>query len=261
LRGIVARHPKIAALGEVFHSDSVDHPHNFFNYYLNEVKSNSSLALPSPSNRIALFSGFLDHVAANLHQKSMGKEWFFVGVNYNSLHSLNPYWQNFFEVPYLLNIIRWKGYFVVHLIRRNVVEATISEVRAKASGVWHIKAGEERPAAADQKILLNAKDLLGQLRARALEIDLIDRSMEEYARCLTLEYEKFFDIEGKPIPEEVAKLTKFLKLEHPIEPIAGYRKTGSVHLRDAIENYEEIAATLEGSEFAAMLDPRLSDGD
>jgi hypothetical protein len=255
LRGMVARHSQIASLGEVFHEDSRDHPHSFYSYYLSEVKTDASLALPSTSNRIALFGGYIDQVAAKLQEKFAGKEWFFVGVNYNSLHSLNTYWQNFFEAPYILNILKWKRYFVVHLIRRNVVKAAISEMRAKASGVWHIKAGEERPAVADQKLSLDAKDLLRQLRARMLEIDLIDRSMDEYNRCLTLEYEKFFDSEGKPVPEEVGRLSEFLKLEHPIEPIAGYRKTGSLHLRDAIENYAEVAAMLGETEFAPMLSP------
>lgn len=252
---MVARHPHIASLGEVFHSDSIDHSNNFFNYFLKKVKSSPSFALPSQSNRIALFNEFIEDVAAKLDDKFAGKEWFFVGVNYNSLHSLNTYWQNFFEVPYFLTVAKLKGYFVVHLIRRNVVEAAISEMRAKVSGVWHIKTGEERPAAANKKLSLNAKDLLRELRARVLEIDLIDRSMGDYNRCLTLEYEKLFGSDGKPIPEEVDKISSFLKLEHPIEPIAGYLKTGNQHLREAIENYDEVLAALRGTEFAAMLDP------
>lgn len=255
LRGILHRHPQITSLGEVFHEDLREHPHSFFRYFLQRSTADPSIALPSASNRIALLNGFVDYLAATLHeaQSDEGKDWFVLGVNYNSLHNLNTYWQNFFEAPYLLNIVKWKGYFVIHLIRRNVLQATVSEMRARASGVWHIKATEERPTAADTKLTIDARDFVRQLRARVLEIDLIERAMSQYKQCLTLEYERFFDPDGQPVEEEIQKIAAFLKLASPILPAADYRKTGSTHLRDTVENFDEVAEALVGTQFQRML--------
>jgi hypothetical protein len=253
LRGVLARHSKIASLGEVFHENDVNDPDYFFFYYLSEVKKNPEYALPSRSNRSALFKDYINYAGTRFKKKFPGKEWLFFGINYNSLHCLNAYWQNFFEEPLMLSIIKWQGYSVVHLIRRNLVEAAVSEIRAKVSGVWHIKASEERPADANKKLRIDAKNFLRQLHARALEIDLIEKSMVGYRRCLTLEYEKFFDSEGKPVPTEIDGLAKFLSLDSPIEATTEYQKTRTAHLRDAIENYDEVAATLRGTKFAGML--------
>jgi hypothetical protein len=252
LRGMVARHRDMIALGEIFHDNSLNDPNYYFNYYLASVTKDPSLALPSPDNRITLFGGYIDWVTKKLEEQGP-KEWVFLGVNYNSLHCVNQYWQNFYEEPYLLNIVKWRSYHVVHIIRRNIVEAAISEMRAKLSGVWHIKANEDRPSDADKKIALDPKAFLRQLRARKLEIDLVEAAFDGYYRCLTLEYEKFFDDTGTPVTSEVEKLARFLKLDTPIDCVTDYRRTRNVHLRDAIENYDEVAAALSGTEFLPML--------
>src|SRR5579862_328478 len=137
-RLIVSRHRLITTAGEIFHGDYTDHPDRFYNYYLAAITREPKLALPASDHRITLFEGYVDQLCGRLQSRYPDREWVFLGINYNSLHSMNTYWQNIYEPPYLMQMLQWKGYPVVHIIRRNILAAAISEARAKATGVWHI---------------------------------------------------------------------------------------------------------------------------
>jgi len=251
----VSSHPRITSLGEIFHNDYLDHPNYYYNYYQKAIAARPELAMPAQQHRIDLLDGYIQHVVKRLKEQDDYKDWVFLGINYNSLHSMNTYWQNVYDVPYLVNIIRWKAYHVVHIIRRNLLAAAISEMRAKLTGVWHIREGEERPAAADAKVTVDPAALLRELRARRLEIDLIEAGLQAHNRCLTLYYEEFFDNDGRPRLEQLDRLSRFLQLERPLTPISTYHQTRSDTLRATIENYDEVAAALAGTQFARFLDP------
>jgi hypothetical protein len=253
-RLVVSRHHRVTTVGEIFHSSYAEQPSNFYNYYLAAVTKRPELALPEQQHRIDLFDGYIKQLARELKPRYPQKDWVFLGVNYNSLHALNAYWQNIYEPPYLVRIIQWKQYPVVHIIRRNILAAAISEMRAKATGVWHIKEGEERPAAADATITVNPADLLLELRARKLEIDMVRAGLRGHKRCLTLFYEELFDSGGQPVPEQLARVSRLLDLDPPIAPIATYERTRSQSLRAAIENYDDVAAAVAKTEFARLLD-------
>src|SRR6187551_1816800 len=139
LREIVADNPGVFMIGEIFHNKFVDKPVYYYNYYLQQITETPALALPSAENQTLLFSNYIKHATSKLMQAGRARDWLLFGINYNSLHSMNTYWQNIYDVPFVIQIIRKNGYHVVHLIRRNIVATAVSEMRAKITGVWHVK--------------------------------------------------------------------------------------------------------------------------
>src|SRR5262249_24800742 len=133
LRGMLGCHPKVIALGEVFHEDYVEDPQCYYHFSLEKLTNNPALALPTPSNRSTLFTQYIKQLTQHFNHVALGKELFCLGINYNSLHSMNTFFQNSYDAPFLVQIIKRNSYHVVHLIRRNVLQAAISEMRAKAT--------------------------------------------------------------------------------------------------------------------------------
>lgn len=255
-RLIVSRHRLITTAGEIFHGDYTDHPDRFYNYYLAAITREPTLALPAADHRITLFKGYVDHLCQTLQARYPDRAWVFLGVNYNSLHTMNTYWQNIYEPPYLMEMLRRNDYPVVHIIRRNILAAAISEARAKATGVWHIEAGAERPAAADDAITVDPAALLRELHTRKLEIDLVGAALRDHKTSLTLYYEELFNDAGRADAEQLRRVSDLLELAQPIAPTPTYQRTRSASLRAAIRNYDEVKATLARTEFAQFLDQR-----
>lgn len=255
LRAIVATHPHVYALGEIFNDNYLCDALSYYHYYLNTITDSPRLSIPTTENCISLFSGYIDYVVQSPDLRQKEQRWVFLSINYNTLHSINGYWQNIYDPPHLIAIIMLKRYHVVHLVRRNVLAAAVSEMRARLTGVWHIKQGDLRPSAADERIVIDPRSLVRQLRARKLEIDLVEDAFREYERCLTLEYENLFDRAAWPRECELDSLAEFLGLDPPIRSHSEYSITRNHRLQDSIENYDEISQVLVETEFAPYLDP------
>src|SRR5262249_28128910 len=148
LREVLATNHHILQLGEVFHSEYLEDQRFFYNYFKERIVKNPNLALPSGDNRRVLFRDYVSDVKQRLGYDASMHHVLVVGVNYNSLQSLNNFWQNSLSPPYLLELIQTFNFGVLHLIRENLLRTLISERRARASGVWHIRSEADRASVA-----------------------------------------------------------------------------------------------------------------
>jgi hypothetical protein len=248
-------HPQVAALGEIFHDSYLNDANFYYHYYLHRIREHPDVALPTEENIAAIFTGYIQHLSESYRIAEKADEWLLLSVNYNSLHNLNTFWQDFYKPPHILKVVRDSRYHTIHMVRRSVLRTAISERRAKLTGVWHLMEGQSRPLEATKRVTVEPQSLLAELRARRLEIALVEAAFDGYPLCLTIEYEKFFDDDGHPVPEVVRRVADFLDLSQPIKLETRFRRTRGASLRESVENYDALAEVLRATEFASELDP------
>lgn len=258
LRDLVAQSNLVAVMPEVFHSQYVDTEGFFFNHYRKLVRDNPDLAMPSDENRRAVFDDYVNTLINKFSSISKNKKSLMLTLNYNSLHCLNTFWQNIYDVPNLINLIRKGGSRVIHLVRRNVFETLVSEARAKQTGVWHLTGDDSRNALdleKKKKVRLDVNNLVRELTFREMEIELIGQYLKKHMPNRTLEviYEDLFP-EGaeEASAQELARIGSFLEISEPLQPITKFRKTRSAY-EDTVSNYVDVANALRGTPFARML--------
>jgi hypothetical protein len=135
----------------------------------------------------------------------------------------------------------------------------LSNQKALASGDWHVW-GERVAGYHDHAIRLDCTDLLEELRIRSEEDAAICRRFEGYPGYLAFEYTDLFGDGGKLSPAFRRSLTDFLDVADEWEPNQPdgtheqiFHRQSSLPLAEAIENYDEVAATLSGTEFEWQL--------
>jgi hypothetical protein len=248
-REVLASNPQISTLGEVFHSDFEDSPFTFYKYFQKKTGVHSDLALPSLANREELLRGYFDHLNTILGIKEQNDRVLLLGVNYNSLHSLNYFWQNPLSPPHMVALFHKLGNPVIHIRRINILETLVSEARARRSGVWHIKAEAEQPPTA---VWLNTGTLLAELEERAQEIRLVRRWLSS-GKVLELTYEEAFQPDNTVSRSVLQRCAAFLGTVDEFSAAVEYRRTRPTSLRRAISNYEAVTKRLAGTDFVKFL--------
>jgi hypothetical protein len=250
LREVLATNPHIVPMGEVFHSEHLN-DENFHHYYKKRIGMNPDLALPSEENRRILFRDFITHLRDSLGLRENDGKVLVVSINYNSLHSLNNYWQNILAEPYLLSFVKTWNFGVIHLIRQNVLCTLLSEMRARASGVWHIKSEGDRAAVT---VEINTDTLLCELEERQAEIALVRRWLGGYPYLLELTYEQTFK-SGDLINDAVlGQCAAFFGVPCSFAAAVPFRRTSLPSLHQEVSNHEAVARILSASPFARLLD-------
>lgn len=196
-----------------------------------------------------MLQGYFDHLAEILHLKEKSEHVLLLGVNYNSLHSLNYFWQNPLSPPHMLPLLRKLGVRVIHLRRTNILETLVSELRARQSGVWHIRGEAEQ---APPPVQVDTRTLMLELTDRAQEMALM-RKWLSFGEVLDLTYEDTFLPDNAINPAVLEKCAAFLGVPNEFEAAVKYRRTRPSSLREAIENYDAVAALLAVTEFAELL--------
>lgn len=185
-----------------------------------------------PDRRVGTFSKFLDHLGDGLDEK-----YFVVDIKYNSLHHLQGYWWE--PVNPLVRFIRQNNYKMVHLIRRNVFAATVSQIRANKTGQYTLKG--DRPNL--DNIFLDPLEFEPMLRQRNRLI-VANRGMIQGDFVREVFYEDL--IEQDSIQEEMIKLYEFIELDQSNDTFSSeYRKILPSDLSSYIENYDQIKGLVE----------------
>lgn len=171
---------------------------------------------------------------------------------------IKPYHARLVKLPMekLINSLDALGFtHFVLLQRRNSLRKIVSSLAANTTKRWHVPAGTVVPMT---KLRLNVnqvcidcaeKPLLELLREyqadmRDIEQRLIGRSV------LKLGYED--DIETDPL-KGYRKMCDFLGFSH-VPAVIKLGRTTPFLLRDVLENHDEVAAALRGTEFEWMTD-------
>ncbi len=147
---------------------------------------------------------------------------------------------------------------IIHLIRRNYLKTYISLLVNIEKQKQGRKAHDLKKYDPIRIRINTGEKLLGELRKRKEEIEHFSEFIPAHFPTLTLFYEDFFDKteESQTMkPDALRSIFDFLgeanrkfDLESPI------RKTNPSRIEEIVTNYDELVATLEGTEFEELLE-------
>lgn len=144
--------------------------------------------------------------------------------------------------PDALELIADPGADIIRLTRRDRVAQYVSGWLALESGVWHSTQGEYRT----QRIKVDPAGCLEALDRISEQEERLDELGADH-RVLRMTYEEL--VEGRRTDE----LQEFLGVE-PRELTSRYERLRERPLSDVIENFDELAAALADTPYAASLD-------
>jgi LPS sulfotransferase NodH len=126
---------------------------------------------------------------------------------------------------------------VIHIKRRNLLRRLLSEQRARATGVWWVPKNEAAPPQPTIHL-----DLLDCLR----DFDYVETKQAEYDEYFKDHevLEVFYEDLANDTQAVATRVAEFLGLPARGGLRIGAKKTGLDSLRDAIENYEELKASV-----------------
>lgn len=233
----------------------IEDRHYFYNYFLQSVQRDPRLSLPSEENRFKIFSEYVSCLKSEFGPAEGDRRVLVLGVNYNSLHCLNSYWQHPFSPPYIFKALRQLDVSIIHLRRDNLLRTLVSEYRARRSNIWHRRGDSEQHATQrTAAIELNLRTLLAELEERHFEIAFMQKCLDRYPRVLNLTYEQVFCPNNEISGATLERCAEFFQVENDFQTRTDYRPTGSPTLREAVSNYEELRQLLSGTRFARFLD-------
>lgn len=156
---------------EVFH-------HEFLNQwsfwtFKNEFIKTHPIIVPTDQEMAGLWDAFVNHTAAKcqtLHGAAL------IDIKINSLHSLNPVWQNPLEMPFLLRQLCEKQERIIHLVRDNFLDLYVSQLVAVQVGKFVVPAGN---ALSVNQFTVDVRKALDFIRRRDEELKLASRWMTE----------------------------------------------------------------------------------
>jgi LPS sulfotransferase NodH len=143
-------------------------------------------------------------------------------------------------------VVRWakkEDINIIHLIRSNVLKMLVSREVAKLRDIYHSTKKVE-----PIKISLKTFRLKARLKNISRQVD-VYRSMFKDIPYLEITYENFVANRD----EETRRLLGFLEIDMRVPLISDLVKLNPETLADVIENYDQVAQTLEGTAFERFL--------
>lgn len=144
---------------------------------------------------------------------------------------------------------------VINLYRENILKRLISLEKMKDGGVVKLTTtNSEKQSSAPKKITLDLPYVLSQL-------EIYERELNDHAQManelppeqvLNIRYEDLF-LDRDSTNHYLKQVFEFLNVT-PINEASDHRKILSDRLPDIIENYDELASTLQDTRFAVFLE-------
>jgi hypothetical protein len=256
LRDVLDSHADIFCLPEVFQSQPsvkarLEVETNYFNF-LEEHKNRLKEIVTSQQAQEEFFLEYVEFL-----RSFSDKRYVLIDIKYNSAHNVDGPWRDIAAEPSLFDYIRNNGMRVLNLTRVNYLRFYLSWVKTNLTQKYHLHAGSNAGTNTDEEgLTVDLDDLLFRLRRCQSEDSLVKRMLGGYSQYKAIEYEELFPRLGAPPSAEVLdRVAEWLGIEASFpktEP--RYRKMAVLPLSKAIANYDEVAETLSGTEFAYMLE-------
>jgi LPS sulfotransferase NodH len=141
------------------------------------------------------------------------------------------------------------------LDRKNKLRKIISSLKAKKTGVYHLKTGSEAQLEKihipinNIKIDHESKSLVNYIADYCNDVECMETMLNTKKNYLSLTYEE--DIEKNPLVA-YSKICQFIGIK-TIDPKISLAKTTPFPLKDLIENFDEVARCLESTPYKWML--------
>jgi hypothetical protein len=230
LRRVLGSHPAIDPLfGEIFDPNHNRKKLSFFNFYQRAVAEEPALCLPD--RRIDAFEKYIEFLDENITT-----DHYVLDIKYGSLRHLDSYWASGKEV--LTQYIIDRQWPVIHLIRTDLLAATLSHMRARETGVWMTK----KPDHCDSfSTTVDPEGIVNSVAGRRHAIQRYRRDFRG-ARLLEVVYEEFVDAPNGISEPAIGRISNFLGVTDEFSRTPETRKLITRPLREVIENYEDVVA-------------------
>lgn len=171
---------------------------------------------------------------------------------------IKPYHFRLINMPmkkYLTEIEMLGFQHFILLDRKNKLRKIISSIKAKKSGIYHLKKGSKPQL---EKITIpidniqidhESKSLINFIDKYQKDVDVINKNLEG-KKILKLTYED--DIENDPL-KAYSKICDFIGVKIT-KPTISLSKTTPFSIRDLIENFDEVASCLANTPYEWMLE-------
>ncbi|MEP6390690.1 MAG: sulfotransferase [Halioglobus sp.] len=244
LRECLGSHSKIESLDEVFVGYR-QQPKNFFKFHKVLVKKDANWAIPEDESQKRLYHEYTSYLRGLYNPGSN----LIVDVKYSHAHRLNKINHRPFDVPNLLSMVMNSEALIIHLVRKNILEAHISSLVAKKNGSFRAK---NRSEVADPVVSVDCTVLLADLERRQKEIEFFDDILRDYPRTLRYEYGDLIGPDGDIDISIVTEISSSLGLDVEFDRTPARQKL-ALPLEDSITNYDAVRTTLLGTQYAWML--------
>lgn len=234
LRSALRTDPTIADAREIFSSTNKRGAHAVLAQF---IRDSPAFTPSRPTLRT-----FFDRLCDDLKQTNTSSELCIFDIKYNSFGPFNPYGWRISEEPYFLTYVKQRKLPIVHLIRRNILAAYVSALRAVKTRHWHetVESTEEAP---EFHIRLEKQTFVKALKIRIEELRLMKSFVQSYVPQVEIYYEDLFerDVLSERIRESISRIAG-----HPIEarrPTA-HRKI-QWDWRESILNFDELKSWID----------------
>jgi hypothetical protein len=234
-RQFLATHPRLVNCGEIFNSS---HRGGFYAFLSNICLTDKRAIIPE--NQEKAFEDYL----ADCCSRSTGKTPI-IDIKYEHLRLLHRPWEPPFASPLLLDFIRRKRLFVINL-RRNPVDAVISNFSAIHRGVYHLSTADAA-LTGSATLSIDPKAFLKQIRQRIKTTRFISNFFSSYKKYLQLDYEELFDKSSGQAafsPLVSNKMSASLSIENNFDHRPKLQKVIDVPREALVKNYAELEETI-----------------
>ncbi|QEC69589.1 sulfotransferase [Panacibacter ginsenosidivorans] len=224
------RHPEIFCAGEIFLLNGTQfHGECSFPFW--------KLPLPKKAIYIMNFPNMWMNLSSFLKN-------FFTPANGEKAKGFKMMHFQTFYVPGMIEYIKKNDIKVILLLRENLLKNTLSDLRARDTGVYHNSGN-----VAEKLPKFNVD--IPQLEKKMEEIAGIQKELENVTssmNTLKITYEDFENWDAT-----ISKVLNFINVENiQLPPVS--KKLNPDKLEDMIENYDEMAAWLKQKNYAHFLD-------
>jgi len=244
LRSILASNAGIVDVGEYLGSR---HPRGLHTVLAASIREDPGFVPDAPRLR-KVFERAMRELDGAFPAAEIG----IVACKYNAFGPFNPYGWRLTEMPALLGFARKARYRVIHMLRRDVVGAYVSAVRASRSGQWHLQRGADA-ATADVALVFEREAFIAAIRLRIREMQLFRGFLAPGAEVIELVHEDCL-VDGSLSDAAAAALESLLQRKLPLRGPAAYVRNPQPWT-DSVGNLAEVRSWLaEDAELSRALE-------
>jgi LPS sulfotransferase NodH len=152
------------------------------------------------------------------------------------------YYQTFYT-PGLIKYLKKNDVKVILLLRENILRNALSDLRARATGIYHNQDDNEEQRSVLSKLNVDTRSLkekMDDIVRQNQKLEAIVRDMD----YIKIRYEDFAEWKTT-----MNKISDFLGVSHQ-EVSAGAKKLNPDSLQEMIENYSEVESWLKNNNYA-----------
>jgi LPS sulfotransferase NodH len=234
LMDLLDSHPQIDVFAELFNASGYGTPRVGRNRDI--LYWNSYAALHPARTRMEKLRLYFQYLDEEVFRKRPGKKAIGFKLMYNQAAT---------ELG-LLAYLSVRGVAVIHLIRRNHLDAILSEETSLVRGVAHAESGAE---VADLRIELDTLTLLDRLEQREADVQGASEFLaSENVPCREVHYEDLL-----ASPTALKPIQGFLDVGESSSLTSNLTKINPTSHRQLIRNYDAVQEALTGTRFAGLL--------